>query len=135
MLLQTLQSRHVDRPSAGPMLARRRRRVNVSCLLGYESTDQQTRDAIPLLVQCWARVTDSGPAAAHVTCSLGMHGKSNYRGNDKINPCEKTRSLRVGPTLGQCRRHWTSTDPKQSEEDCVSGKHVGQIYRGLSRQI
>ena len=66
------------------MLARRCRRVNVSCLLGYESTDQQTRDAIPIPDQCWARVTDPGPtpAPANVTCSLGMHGKSNYGGND-----------------------------------------------------
>ena len=53
-------------------------------LLGYESTDQKTRDAIPIPVQCWARVTDPGPtpAPANVTCSLGMHGKSNYGGND-----------------------------------------------------
>ena len=69
-------------PSAGPMLARRRRQVNVSCLLDYESTDQQTRDAIPIPFQCWARVTDPTPAPDHVTCSLGMHGKSNYGGND-----------------------------------------------------
>ena len=73
------------------MLARRRRRVNVSCLLGYESTDQQTRDAIPIPVQCWARVTDPGPtpAPANVTCSLGMHGKSNYGGNDYTIPVKR----------------------------------------------
>ena len=60
------------------MLARRRRRVNVLCLLGYESTDQQTRDAIPNRSNVGPGVTDPGPtpAPANVTCSLGMHGKS-----------------------------------------------------------
>ena len=123
-------------PSAGPMLVRRRRRVNVSCLVSYESTYQQTRDAIPIPVQCWARVTDPGPtpAPAHVTCSLGMHGKSNYGGNDLINPCKKTCSLRAGSTLGQCYRQWTSTDPKQSEQNCVSGKHVGQFIEAYQHK-
>ena len=57
----------------------------MSCLLGYESTDQQTRDAIPIPVQCWARV--------NVTCSLARQRRCDlltYKLLDKLGEPFKT---------------------------------------------
>ena len=113
-------------------------RRDITNLWSLYPASQQTRDIVPMLVQCWFTVYDAGPTLNqqwdNVSCLLGLMSLPRLfvshmeEVNDLcISASRKTRHIEA--LLGQLSRRWPSIEPALVQCAFFAGTWSGDIDR------
>ena len=112
-------------------------RRDITDLWSLYSAFQQTRDIVPMLVQCWSTVYDAGPTLNqqwnNVSCLLGLmcltrlfHVWRKWT-SYAISASRQTRHIET--MLGQLSRRWPSIEPALLQCALFAGTWSGDIDR------